>query len=43
MSSTTFKKKKEIIDHYKKIINNHKEYSLLLKHFNEKISEILSK
>lgn len=38
-----FKKRKEIVDIYKKVILNHKEYSLYLKYFHEKLSEIISK
>lgn len=37
-----FKKKREVIDIYKKAITNHKEYSLLLKNFNEKMSVIIN-
>lgn len=43
LSSALFKKRKEGIYHYKKLVNGHREYSLLLKKITERTGEVIAK
>jgi len=43
LSHLIFKKKKEVTEIYKKVVDHHPEYTLLIKNFNDKMSMIINR
>ena len=41
LSHLIFKKKKEMVDAFKKVVDQHQEYPLLLKNFNDRVGSII--